>query len=206
MTRKSKTPSPFPIWSVVDIWPNSTVFILGGGPSLNDVDFGLIKDQKIIGINNAYQLGDWVDVCYFGDTRWYSWHSEKLSDFGGLIVHSSNVNSRHVKRLLRGKSMGIDTRKKYVAWNYNSGGSAINLAYHLGARRIVLLGYDMRRVDDQANWHQGHPNAKKNPYERFLRCFPEIKKDADELGVEILNATPDSELKVFPIVKLKDII
>jgi len=49
------------------IWKDGIAFILGGGPSLNDVDFDLIKNRRIIGVNNAYQLGDWVDVCWFGD-------------------------------------------------------------------------------------------------------------------------------------------
>jgi hypothetical protein len=49
------------------IWKGRVAFILGGGPSLNDVDFALIKEERVIGVNNAYKLGAWVDVCYSGD-------------------------------------------------------------------------------------------------------------------------------------------
>jgi hypothetical protein len=49
------------------IWKNDTAFILGGGPSLSKVDFSLIEHRRVIGVNNAYQLGDWVDICWFGD-------------------------------------------------------------------------------------------------------------------------------------------
>ncbi len=49
------------------IWKDGTAFILGGGPSLNEVNFDLIKNERVIGVNNTYRLGAWVDVCYSGD-------------------------------------------------------------------------------------------------------------------------------------------
>jgi len=55
------------MWKPPKIWQGSPAFIIGGGPSVNDVDFSLIKHHRIIGVNNSYQLGDWVDVCWFGD-------------------------------------------------------------------------------------------------------------------------------------------
>jgi hypothetical protein len=36
--------------------------------------------------------------------------------------------------------------------------------------------------------------------------FPAVKKEADKLGLEILNATPDSAIKSFKIVKLEDVV
>jgi len=55
------------MWHPPKIWNNGTVFILGGGPSLLDNNFDLIENKHVIGINNAYRLGDWVDICWFGD-------------------------------------------------------------------------------------------------------------------------------------------
>ena len=54
-------------WNPPQIWKDQTAFILGGGPSLKDADLDLIHDRRVIGVNNAYQLGSWVDVCWFGD-------------------------------------------------------------------------------------------------------------------------------------------
>ena len=54
-------------WIPPQIWKGQTVFILGGGPSLNEANLDLIHDRRVIGVNNAYQLGSWVDVCWFGD-------------------------------------------------------------------------------------------------------------------------------------------
>jgi len=104
----------------------------------------------------------------------------------------------------KGKLSGICEKPDEVAWNRNSGASAINLAYHLGAKRVVLLGYDMRRVDGEPNWHKDHPAKDKNPYELYLRHFKTIARDADRLGLEVINCTPNSALTCFPIVPLEE--
>lgn len=49
------------------IWRGQTVFIIGGGPSINDTPLHLLHGRRVIGVNNAYLLGPWVDVCWFGD-------------------------------------------------------------------------------------------------------------------------------------------
>ena len=196
-------------WKIPKIWMNDTVYILGGGPSLNDTNLDLIHDRHVIGVNNAYLHGSWVDICWFGDCRWYQWHKEGLRDYPGLVVTCCTTlagSTKRVKVVTRGDPRGIDRRPDRVSWNRNSGASAINFAYHLGAKRIVLLGYDMRRVNDRTNWHEDHPCPQKNPYPMFLKVFPEIKRDADKLGLEILNATPDSALTVFPMVDFEEVV
>lgn len=67
-----------------------------------------------------------------------------------------------------------------------------------------MLGFDMRRVDDKANWHDDHPVRQKDPYHRFVRLFPHIAKDAEGLGLEIINATPGSAIDQFPIMSLDE--
>ncbi len=195
-------------WHCPKFWDGATVFILGGGPSLAKLNLELIHDHRCIGVNNAYQLGNWVDAMWFGDSRWYEWHWKRLLKFGGLkaccVPRLDGFPG--IKVFARGKVKGIDDRNGRVSWNGNSGASAINFAYHTGARRIVLLGFDMRRVDGQANWHFDHPSPEKDPYQRFLRCFPDIAKDAKRLGLMILNATPESGLTLFPMARLEDCI
>ena len=53
---------PPPVWN-----KQPAVFIVGGGPSINGTNLDLIKKYKVIGINNAYKMGGWVDICWFGD-------------------------------------------------------------------------------------------------------------------------------------------
>lgn len=202
-------------WSIPKIWPDSTVFIIGGGPTVKQMDLDLIKKRRCIGVNNAFELGNWVDVCYFGDCRWWEWNKDKLRSYSGLKVTSCNKHIKEggwpgVNQVRRGKPKGIDLDPRCLAWNRNSGASAINLAYHFGAKTIILLGFDMKVIDGEHNFHDSHKKFHVPPktiyQKRFLPVFKHIRKDADEIGLSILNASPDSELDDFEKVVFKDVV
>jgi hypothetical protein len=54
-------------WIAPKMWAGGTAFIVGGGPSLKGVDLTPIHHRRVIGVNNAYRMGNWVDICWFGD-------------------------------------------------------------------------------------------------------------------------------------------
>ena len=210
---------------IPELWQGQTVFILGGGPSLSNVNFDLIKGRRVLAVNNSYgdpvknEKGEticyeprhWVDAVWYGDVRWLEWHKEGMKKFSGLIgsCASGHDNKKGIIHYKRGRQYGLEKRRGYVAWNRSSGASAIDFAFHLGAKTVVLLGYDMRRVDGKKNWHDDHksgpPNdGSKDPYDRFLIPFQYINRDARERGFKIINCTPDSAIQVFPIMSLED--
>jgi len=202
------------LWFVEEIWPNSTVFVIGGGPSIASMQLGLLMGQYVVGVNSAFHLDIPVAVTFFGDSRWLIWEYDSLcqKQYAGILVTCQaklkNPDDLPIKRLAKSKKTQGITEKRYeISWNNSSGGAAINLAYHLGARRIVLIGYDMGINNGRHNFHDSYPVGKpeRNPYRHFLKSFDRIKDDADKLGVEILNATPNSNLNVFPKVRLEDI-
>ncbi len=57
-------------WTIPEIWKGETSIILGGGLSLAQVDLKLVKQYKVIAVNDAYKLAQW-DCCYFKDNNWY---------------------------------------------------------------------------------------------------------------------------------------
>ena len=194
------------------MWPEGECFILGGGPSLRDVKVEQLKNRRVIAVNNAYKLGDWIDVMFFGDCRWLDEHRNALLNFAGLKVttcerHTSKPGIKVVRR--RNTPFGIFTDPGILAWNLSSGASAINLAVHFGVKRIVLLGFDMRKNGDQWNWHNDYAPRRRSgegPYPRFLGPFPHIARDLKQQDVECLDASPGSALDVFPQVKLEDLL
>lgn len=198
-------------WPIPNIWKDSTVYIIGGGPSINDLDIDLLKGQKVLGTNVSFKYYPWIDAVYFGDCSLYGRIHDDLLKFGGLKITSCNRAPDKgwpgVKRICRGKPSGIDSSRRFrISWNGNSGSSAINVAYWLGAKRIVLIGFDMRRVDKAKNFHNDYQEEKPDfsPFKRYLRHFRQISHDANSLGLEILNASPVSLIEEFPIVKLED--
>jgi hypothetical protein len=110
---------------------------------------------------------------------------------------------------------GISDNPKMVSWNGNSGAAAISLAVHTGAKRIILLGFDMKLSSSKTqHWHnlygrgviQDNKKLMKLPFDRHLRGFADIAKDAKRMGIEILNCCPDSAIKEFPRYSLKELI
>lgn len=205
-------------WKVPRIWDGGRCFILGGSPCLLNEKLELIHNERVIGVNNAYELGDWVDVCYFGDARWYTdWDNrEKLLDFAGLKVCCCDQLLYPVrpgiKVIHRGKPEGIDKRPDYISWNSNSGFSAINLAVHFGVKTIVLLGFAMQEdKNGKHNWHDHHLVKGHNPpdpYAKFLGCAGAIQRDAEEMEIKIINSTMISRIPedVFPRIPLEEVL
>jgi len=236
-------------WQVPRIWEGGDVWIIGGGPSVTkqfdipdnvvqDVMKGIsppsiyspymqkLHDKHVIGINVAYLIGDWMDMVFFGDNKFFMIHRERLAQWPGLKVscHGSAEDYNWVKFLPRDTAhgRGISDNPKTVAWNANSGASAISVAANAGAKRIILLGFDMNTngTGDQ-HWHtlykKGMPVAgvvagnkrdpKMNlPFHRHLIGFPQIAKDAQRRGIQIINASPDSAIQEFPKYTVKQLL
>lgn len=200
---------------------DGTIFILGGGPSLRDCDLSLLHEQTVIGTNNAYELGDWVKYNFFMDVSWWRNNGANTASYTGTLItdnpDTKTITDPRIKRLFRNNVYGIDTTSpSQIAWNRNSGGGAVNIAVHMGATRIVLLGFDMKPVSGAPNsghnWHDKHKTVPaENQYKKFLRFFDAIKEDCLKLNaaghkLEIINCTPDSALTIFPMMRLEDVL
>ena len=202
-----------PLWRVPKLWPGEECFILGGGPSLGQIDIERLRGRRVIAVNQAFKLAPWIDVLFFGDCRWLSQYGQTLIDFAGLRV--TTCEKHHgVKGVLavrrKNGPFGISRDPSVLLWNLSSGACAVGLAAHFGVKRIVLLGFDMRKIDDKAHWHEDYVKMRgskvKEPYNRFMRPFPQIAKDLARRGVECVNASPGSALTEFPIVEQEEVL
>ncbi len=210
-----------PYWNPPRIWAENAVYIIGGGPSLIGMDLSPLKSKRVIGVNTAYRdFPGVVDLLWFGDRKF--WSDEKPGFFGfkhhikanftGLVAtccQGALSLDKEVKKFKRGRHLGMCIHKtkagmqlkpRYISWNGNSGASAINVAAHLGAKAIVLLGFDMDYSEDgKKNYHNHYKSEKAAVnFKEHKRGFPEIKRNADMLGIEIVNANPLSAIDVFP--------
>ena len=225
-------------WTAPPMWSGGTAFIIGGGPSMPR-QFGVPEDvvakvmtgalppatyspylapihgAHVIGVNNAYQIGPWIDAIFFGDCAWYLVHRTALAKLSNLKVSCCprfagrpQKDMEGVKYLAKdgGHRYGISNNPSKVAWNHNSGASAINLAVHFGAKRIILLGFVMCLDGSVSHWHGSHGNKKPPPFARHLNGFPSIAEDAARRGVEVLNCSPNSQIDVFPKVSLSEVL
>ena len=197
-----------PTRPVERIWDGETVFLIGGGPSLKDADWNKLAGKKTIAINKSFISYPNADILYWTDSRFYSWYKQKIDEYQGLkytVRYSVNLTD-DVKLLNRGKRYGLETRNDTIAHGNNSGYAAINLAYHLGAKRIVLLGYDMGNVKGESHFHGGYPIKATNDdiYEKqFIPGFDQLKDELKEKNIEVWNACLTSKLLAFPKISLR---
>ena len=176
-----------------------------------------LHDKHVIGVNVAFMLGSWISVLYFCDTGFFRNYKNDVLDFHNIKATCVNhldrnlmLLTRNIKRLKRDMRYGLSTKADTICWNFNSGGAAIDFAAHTGVKRILLLGFDMRYVDNKSHWHAGYQTYTKptNPasFRRFLRSFHAIDSDAKRRRIDILNVSMDSAIKEFQKVELKDVI
>lgn len=195
------------------IWDKATCFILGGGPSLADFNMRQLNGAHVVCVNNSYRLAYWSEVLFFGDCWWFEAQRKALENFSGYIYTTCQYDVNLPRRVHQVRhnlyEFGLSGNPHRLTWNMNAGACAVNLALHLGARRVVLLGYDMKQVDGRNNWHDEHLTSRDpshNPYDEFLLAWPYIAEDAERFGLEIFNATPGSRITEFPVVDIDEFL
>lgn len=191
------------------IWKGQDAYIIGGGPSLTEFSWERLRRLNTVGCNDAYILGiELCKVCVFGDSKWFFHHSESLQAYEGDLYGA--LNSKKTKLLGKVKPLKRYAKGLHadgVGWNGNTGMVALNLAILLGAVRIYLLGFDMKRTAEQSNWHPN--NLDKNPdtvYHKFLDWSKYVRTDWDNKFplIDIINVTDDSALDLFPKIPTKE--
>lgn len=228
------------------IWKGGDVWVIGGGPSMpkqfnipeevvRSVVEGtespsvyspymsILHDKHVIAVNAAFMIGDWVDIIFFGDSGFLRKYERELAAHPALKVacHPEVQNYDWIKFLSRDRHpFGISRTAGTVSWNGNSGAAAISMAVHSGAKRVLLLGFDMCLVDNRQHWHglyrmNGSPPTlrKKNghivggvPFDRHLHGFPMIARDAKQFGVQILNVSAESRIKDFHKTTINEVL
>jgi hypothetical protein len=199
-----------PRWPGGPFWPESTVAIVAGGPSVNDEQIQTVKrwreasqNARVIVINTTFKRAPWADLLYACDTPWWDTYIAQVRDTFHGALWTQNIASKQfdgVRTVGSLNAPGLSRRPGVIHQGGNSGYQAINLAWLAGARRMRLLGFDMRNVDGRTHHHGDHPGVLHRPmvYDRWLPQFDALAADLRCEGVEVLNCTPGSALKVFP--------
>lgn len=190
---------------------------------------------RVIAINDNYLLAPWADIHYFCDRKWFDWHKTGdhpaqrmlgldralglFRDYKGIRVTIEPTAPvleedprikvlRNDSQPVKGKTHdagGLCLEPDGIRTGRNSGFQAINLAVHTGAKRILLVGYDMRAVDGKSHWFGDHPHkANARIYaSTFIPEFRTLIEPLGDLGIEMINCTPRSALEAFPKTPLE---
>ena len=188
-------------WHLEPLWAGETAVIVAGGPSIRSMNLGLLRtaECRIIAVNDSYIILPWADCLYFCDTAWWTEHQERVrAEFRGEWIIKGGAGVAGVHNLAFTGQQGLDLEPWAIRHGSNSGYQAINVAVHFGVERIVLVGYDMRVAGDgRTHWHANRSNS--NGYaqvlaQAMLPHFSTLVEPLRGIGIDVINATPDSAL------------
>jgi hypothetical protein len=194
--------------SVPRLWPNSTIVCLGCGPSLTAADVALASERaKVIAINDTVQIAPSADVLYSSDQSWIRSRNGVPAFTGLKFSVEQRQGHNPLKKwpafqvLKNSGERGLAVDPTELRTGENSGYAAINLAVHLGAARVVLLGYDMSRGPKGERHFDGDKGGTEG-YLRYRRAFSTLVEPLAQAGVTVVNASRRTALTCFPRVDL----
>lgn len=170
-------------WSATPDWAGETAFIVAGGTSVLDLDVASLRGRRVVAVNSSYEAVPFADYLFFADFRWYEDHKKRpaFQQFTGkivtvnqrvakLLLHVPDDRILHMKRVvpntdpkLGALGPGLAKTPCKIVSHRTSLQGGMNLAAHLGASRLVLLGADMRRADDGRSHHHEKHRWRNKP-------------------------------------------
>lgn len=174
-------------------WPGRTVICIASGPSLTQEDCELAGStgHPIVTVNSSWQMAPNCAVIYASDYDWWKKNHQKIT-----IPAERWTNNRKAE---------VDYRCNRIPGlsGYNSGLAAILLAKHLGAERILLLGYDCQATGGQAHWHPLHRGNNPNEisYRIWAKQFRSVGKSVRD---KVINCSRQTAITVFRRSSLPD--
>ncbi len=181
------------------LWPDSTIVCIGSGPSLLVEDVERCRGQRVVVVNDSVDLAPWADALFSADFRWWERRGPTLHFSGLKFTAHAKVPTKYpdvVQLQIRGRD-GFDPRPTHITSGANSGHMAIHLSAHLGARKIVLLGYDMQQADGRNHWHKDHDEQRPMSFRIWKNAMTTLAVELRARGIEVINASRDTALQCY---------
>lgn len=167
-----------------------TIVICASGPSLTMEDCHEVMqtDAFVIAVNSTWQMVPSCQVIYAADVRWWNNHIALLPEGPERWTCDSYAS----------RTWGLHHFEPPYRGSYNSGLRAMMFAVSLGAKNIILLGYDCS-IRNGTHWHGDHVKSG-NPTLPLLNVWQrDFQKLAEYLmGVNIFNCSRETALNCFP--------
>ncbi|WP_194761210.1 hypothetical protein [Pantoea ananatis] len=174
------------------------IAVCASGPSLTEEDCALISDAGIplITVNSSWSAAPQCRYIYAGDLDWWDKYHAQISSAAERWTCNDRAAARYGLQLFDTDTSGT----------FNSGQRAILFAMHLGAEKIILLGYDCS-VTNGLHWHGAHDGISNPTPDNVRRWHGEFARIADsQPGAQIVNCSRQTSLTCFTRASLEDVI
>jgi hypothetical protein len=120
------------------------------------------------------------------------------------IASRGHANIRYLRRVKPPKM--IATEPDTIAMMKTSLSAGLNIAFHLGVKRVYLVGADNSYgKDNRANCHTEHPWPKLRETWRVKTHELQLcAKPLEEAGIKVFNCSPASTIPIWPKVDLME--
>lgn len=208
---------PTNYWSIPPLWKGEDAFVIGGGPSVTAEDIESLRGRRTIVVNQSYLKADFCDYLFFADLRWwdreFKERNDKLLGFKGEIIttctQAEHERLKYLKRIVPVSARtGMSKQRDTVCMERTSLQGAMNVCYHLGARRIILLGADNRDAPNgRIHHHDEYPWVRHHDsWDIKGEQFGYGAAALENLGVPVINVSMVSTLTFWPKRPLADVI
>lgn len=180
--------------------------IIGSAPTLKQKDIDYIRDKlNVIVINDNYLRCPWADILYWCDRKWFNWHKDKREFRNFMGVKATLSNCEADWNFGRGVETGLNDHPEVLNTGKNSAHQCVNLAVHLAATEIYLMGIDMKKTGNKTHWHDNHI-IKTNPevYDKMLPLWETIIPDLGQ--TKVINCSLTSRIECFEKKDIRECI
>jgi hypothetical protein len=167
--------------------------VLASGPSMSQAVADSVRHLKVVAVSDTFRLAPWADALASQDRAWWRARPEALEfagrKFGGGMEPPPGVE-----------------RVPDVASGSNSGVLGIRVARMLGARQIVLLGFD----GGSDHFFGPHTGTLKNTTPQRIPVHHEQHRQEAHacrwLGIEVWNCTPGTAIEHYTKASLESVL
>ena len=188
----------------------TTCVCVASGPSLTVEQCEQVAAAQSAGkchvlvVNDNWRRLPNADVLYAADGKWWNryWPEIESGFHGECWTQDADAAKRYGLCFMRSQGKpGLSRDPTVIHGGQNSGYQAIGLVYHFGARKIILVGYDMMREggkkNGKAHWFGNHPQGFGNAIhpQSWAPHYVRLGADLQSEGVTIVNCTITTALQ-----------
>ncbi len=169
-----------------------------------------LDPRCVIAVNSAIRLCQDAHVLFSRDSSWCQKYSTLIDSAWSPLKVTTKLDAAKERGMLL---VRMERRDSFAAvghpairYGMSSGHAAVSLAIAMGAKEIVLYGFDCRFVKvngkDRSQWHDDYEEPRRQVYTTFVQGWRGWNAAAKARGCRILNGTPGSAIDEFEFLEM----
>jgi hypothetical protein len=203
-----------------------TVVCIGTGPSLTreQIDSARGKGFRLFVCNNAYQMAPDAELLYAVNSEWWDCYHDEVRWLSAekWTTNRKAADQYRLNWIAEKNAPGLSLDPDVIHHGHGSGASLVSMAHKKGAKRILLLGYDLKYAPDYDGRTMRAGSTPRHffgEYPKSMQHWPSVQvrqgvhvelvewyRSVHEQGlVELINCSPGSALEgVIPSASIVD--